>query len=367
LLEYPNPRTSGFEFRRGTTSDIAIYDTAYWWKVGARPGAQPARLYRIPPDLVVPRGGDIFKGPHHYDILGPEGTFPLTPEEVVDFGGYHPQDTRVGSSPLESLAAVLNEEVEASRHRAYYWKNAARREGVIERPIDAPEWDSEMRDRFAVSWRNRMAGGDKSGETGILEDGMKWNPDSFSPRDSEFIAGREFTLDTAASVYQIPLAMLGRKGTQTYASMREYHKVLYVDVLGPWNARIEGAVQLQLVPDFNEPGLYVEFNIDEKLQGDFEQQSDAIRSAVQVPWMSVNQALKLRNLPPVGDPEDDTNPFNFPARPTAYMYEGEERPTSTPSAPDNPPQGGENMPMNGHSTDPIASMNDLAAILEDIT
>lgn len=146
---------------------------------------------------------------------------------------------------------------------------------------------------------------------------MKWNGDSFSPREAEFVAGREFSLDTVATAYQIPLALLSRKNTATFASMREFHKMLYVDVLGPWNALIERTIWLQLIPEFNDPDLYVEFNIDEKLQGDFETQAQALRQAVQVPFMSVNDARALRNLKRIDDPK-----FDQPATPANYNYGG---------------------------------------------
>lgn len=317
LLAQPNPRTTGFDLIRGTVADIAIYDTAYWW-ILERGNARV--LYRVPPHMMQPRGGDVLTGPAAYDLMSLQGPITLPPSAVVDFSGYNPVDTRVGTPILESLRNVLAEDIAASEHRKGFWKNAARRDGVIERPIDAPDWDDTERERFRADWQAAHAGSNNAGKTPVLEDGMKWNADSFSPRDSEFIRGREWTLDIVATAMGIPLAMISRTQTPTFASMKEFHKVLYVDVLGPRNARIEGTVNSQLVPRFGNPDLFVEFFIEEKLQGDFETQADALRSAVQVPWMSVNTALKLRNMPPIGDPEDPENPYNIPARPTAYEY-----------------------------------------------
>jgi hypothetical protein len=78
---------------------------------------------------------------------------------------------------------------------------------------------------------------------------------------------------------------------------------------------IENAVNAQLVPDFGDTDLYVEFNIEEKLQGDFEQQANAARQTVQVPHMSVNEIREKRGLPRVDDPR-----YDMPARPTNYTY-----------------------------------------------
>lgn len=367
LLEKPNLRTSGFDLIYGTVSDMAIYDTAYWLKVYS---GNAKSLYRIPPAYVAPKGGNILTGPAYYVIQVGSGIKNVTPDQVVDFKGYNAIDTRIGSSPLEALRAVLLEEVAASAHRAGFWRNAARRDGVIERPAApaAPAWDDTARARFREDWQNRTAGSQNAGITPILEDGMKWNPDSFSPKDSEFIAGREFAIDTVATTYSIPLALLSRKGTSTFASLQEFHKMLYVDVLGPWNARIERALWLQLLPDFADPDLYVEFNIEEKLQGDFAEQAAAARNSVQVPYESVNGYRAKRGLPAVGDPTDPANPYNSPARPANYTY-GDQQP-APPAAPGIPVQ--QQLPglvpggMNGHRELTAGDIDDLERVLEEL-
>lgn len=316
LLSHPNDNASAFDLIRGTASDLAIYDNAYWVKVYSGNARQ---VFRIPPEFVTIDGGDIIRGPQQYliDANSGAGQVKVPPRDVVHFRGYNATDTRVGSSPLESLRSVLAEENAASKHRAGYWRNAARREGIIERPLEAPVLDEEGLKRLAESFAGRTAGEINAGKTAILEEGSKWVDTSFSPKDSEFIVGRQFTLDTVATAYAIPLALLSRSSTPTFASLKEFHKALYVDVLGPWNAMIEGTLALQLVPDFDDEDLFVEFNISEKLQGDFEQTADAIRSHVQVPDMSVNESRKLQNLPPLDDPM-----FDEPAQPANYLYSG---------------------------------------------
>src|SRR5699024_2688674 len=49
--------------------------------------------------------------------------------------------------------------------------------------------------------------------------------------------------------------------------------------------------------------FYVEFNIEEKLQGNFEEQSQALQVSTGAPWMTRNEARAIRNLPalPGGD------------------------------------------------------------------
>lgn len=326
LLARPNPRMSGYDLIYRLVADVALYDNAYLLKV--RNGMSDRQLYPLPPAYCWPDGGDILTGPARYKLdTGEGGTTDIPVDQVVHIRGYNPLDTRTGQSRLHALAQVIREEQAASEHRTNYFRNAARREGIIHRPLDAPKWSESAVERFREDWRNLHSGASNAGRTAILEDGMTWNADSFSLRDSEFIEGREWALDLVATAYHIPLSVLSRKQTSTFASAKEFHKALYQDTLGPWCAMIEQAFALQLVPEFYGPDLYVEFNIDEKLQGSFEEQADAARNAVQVPYMSVDDMRALRGLRALG------GEYAKPAKPANYTYEGEEPEQEPPTSP----------------------------------
>jgi len=362
LLERPNPQTTGFDLIHATVSDLGLYENAFWIKVQGSDGLQ---LHRIPPAYMTVKGGSIITGPASYEVDVRNGKPPrsFAPDEVVHIHGYDPLDTRVGQSRLHPLTMVLREESEATRWRAKFWRKGARMDGLLKRPAEAGNWDETAFKRFREGWRRFVRGGDLEGETPVLEDGMDYQPTSFSPKDAEFIAGREWALDVVATAYHIPLAMLSRKGSATFASLKEFHKILYVDVLGPWNAMIEKALWLQLLPEFGEPDLYVEFNIDEKLQGDFEQQAQAARQSVQVPWQSPNDIRALRGMAPIGDPDDEENPYNWPARPKAYEYGPQvqlDETETTPGIADQPAPG----QANGHGQLRIDELAELAEALE---
>lgn len=320
LLRKPNRRTHRFAFIRDTVSDIAVYDDGFWLKIFV---GNNRALFRIPPVYVTLKGGNILEGPAVYqvDLQNGKGPVDYTPDQIVHFHGYNAHDNRFGSSPLEALRSMLEEDDASTIARRSYFRSGARIPGVIERPrpeSGEEDWSDTARERFLADWRNNFGGSANAGFTPLLEDDMKFKETAFSPKDSEFIAGRDWGLDLCATAYQIPLAVLSRKGTSTFASQKEFRKQLYVDTLGPWNSGLEGDIWVQLVPDFGDETLFVEFNIEEKLQGDFEQQAEAFRNAGQVPFMAVNEMRRMRGLPPIDD-ED----FDVPARPANYRYESD--------------------------------------------
>ena len=133
-----------------------------------------------------------------------------------------------------------------------------------------------MRERLRKDWQSMMAGGSNAGMTGILEEGMKWNPASISPKDTEYIEGRKLTFQEVARVYAPSLP--GLISEKTKANVESYHRQLYQDVLAPRTRSIEDEIELQLLPEFEvnprmRGRVYVEFNLQEKLRGSFEERS----------------------------------------------------------------------------------------------
>lgn len=317
------------ELMEGLVWNRILFGNEYWRLVET--GSARA-IMPLPPFAVRPQGGTLTQaGTYVYELNGNRDEFDSS--EIAHFKTFNPTDRRVGISPLEPLRSVIREEVEMTAHRVGYWRNSARMEGIIERPSDRP-WSEESFERFRKGWQNAYSGSGNSGKTGLLEDDMTYRPASWSPRDSEFMEGRKFVLQAVATALNVPISSLGLTETATYASEKEKHKELYVDTLGPWFGSIEGVINRRVVPWLtDDPDVYCEFNVAEKMQGDFEQTTEALRSAVGVPYLSVNAALALLNRPPIGDPNDETNPYNFPVQPANVIYGGVTAPGQAP-APD---------------------------------
>jgi HK97 family phage portal protein len=302
-LANPNPATTRYRLFETLMQDLGVYFNAFWLKVRTD---DPDRigLVRLPPEQVSMKG---FLWPTAF-VWQPDGTreVELTPERVVHFRGYDPGNPLLSVSPLETLRRILAEELAASEYREFFWTNAARVEGVIQRPLDAPPWTPDQREVFRTSWQAAHAGGANSGKTAVLEDGMTWQQTGSSFRDSEFTATRKLTREECASAYHIPLPMVGILDHATFSNIREQHKQLYQDSLGPWLVMIEEEIERQLLTDFaDRDRVYSEFNIQEKLKGSFEEQAASLRSLVGRPIMTPNEGRARLNLPSMDDPAAD--------------------------------------------------------------
>lgn len=310
LLGRPNPFTTRYRLFDTLVNDIGIYDAAYWAKVRGE-GGYPGALVRLDPRKTSPVGDNPFV-PDGFELRGSKGKRILPADQVVFFHGYNPENARGGCSPIEALRRTLLEEWQANSYREQLWRNGARLSGYLSRPVDAPKWSDPAKNRFKLDWQAQYVGdGPNAGGTPILEDGMTFNGASVTPEQAEYLGARKLTREEVAAAYHVPLPMVGILEHATFSNIKEQHKQLYADCLGPWLEMLVEEMELQLMPEFpNTAGTYLEFNLQAKLAGSFEEQAQQLSSSVGAPWMTRNEARARQNLPQIEGGDELVTPLN---------------------------------------------------------
>lgn len=313
LLERPLPgkRLTPYDLKYRIVADLAIYDTCFILKVNPD-GDGPMGLLPVPVPLVTPAEESWIEAPYYKLAVGGQ-TIEIPGEHMIHIHGYSPDDLTVGESPLMALRDVLLEEYEATKHRQGMWKNGARVSGVIERPQPkgSRDWSDEARTRFIREFRDLYSGsGAHAGGVPILEDGMTYKQAGLDPRAAQYIEARKLTREEVAAAYYIPPPLVGILDHATFSNIREQHKQLYQDTLGPWLTQIDEALENQLLPEFTEDGLYLEFNLEAKMRGSFEEQAAAASTAAGAPWMTVNEIRGRNNLPSIEGGDELVTPLN---------------------------------------------------------
>jgi HK97 family phage portal protein len=310
-LYHPTPACTHYRLIETLMQDLGIYFSAFWLKVreNGRIGLQ-----RLPPEQMVVLGGLV---PSVFRWITARGAvFDIPPKEIVYFTGYDPANPLTGLSPLETLRRLLAEDAAAMDHREAFWRNAARIEGVVERPASAKTWTPEQVDSWRNQWRAKFGGASGVGAVPVLQDGMTFKPIAFTPRQAEYTSARKLTREEVAAAYHVPLPMVGILDHATFSNIREQHKQLYQDTLGPWLVMLAEEIERQLLPECRDRDrVYVEFNIAEKLTGSFEEQALALHTLVGAPIMTRNEGRGRLNLPAIDDPGADAlvRPLNTTA------------------------------------------------------
>jgi HK97 family phage portal protein len=309
LLRRPNPSTTSYELVYRLAMDLKLYDVAVWMLVNAdTPSGW--EIYPIPPRWINSTGGGTAWAPQWMEVIRPGSgkrvileNAPSEPAQFLAFHGYSPSDPASWMSPVDALKDVLAEQIQAWTYRQQVWQRGGRVGTIITRPAAAPVWSDEARKQFGKDWAAKWTGpdGPKAGGTPILEDGMTLGNVRFNAREEEWSEVAKLSLATVAAVYHTSPTMVGVLDNANYSNVKEFSRMLYTDTLGPDIAMIEDRLNAFLVPQVSPNGsVYVEFNVQAKLAGSFEEQAQVLSTSVGRPWMTADEARGRLNMPSLG-------------------------------------------------------------------
>lgn len=297
LLDRPNDYMTGYDLFMDLFTELGLYDFKLW-VVALKNGKWV--IDPIPSSWVVGKEmADTFRV-ERYKIQPPQGNtwYFVKAEDAVVFRGYGTNGGQFGSSAVLALKSTLQEQLSALEFRTQMWRRGGRVGMFLSRPKDAPVWSQEARDKFITMWTNFSGSGASAGKSPLLEDGMELKSVRFNAKEEQWLEAATLSLVTVAAAYHVPPAMVGVPGYNSFASVKEFRKMLYTETLGPSIAQVEDTLNNRLLPLIAAPkGQYVEFNIAEKLQGDFEEQATQLFQAVGGPYMLASEARAKMNLP----------------------------------------------------------------------
>lgn len=311
-LAFPDGVMTTYDLVFALVGDLLLYDRAYWFVGDSSETPTGKMLRRLPPSWVSAGDADPFRVKTWRVSFGRD-VVEVPAEQILAFTGYSPTDPVGGSPTVEVLKDTLREQVEAAKYRGQIWRRGGRVSAVLERPANAPRWSDAARDAFREDWYAKFTGdGPRAGGTPLLEDGMTLRRIDFNAQEQQFVEAAKLSLTTVAAAFHVNPTMIGQNDGANYSNVREFRKMLYGDTLGPLLAQIEGRINTFLLPMLavDQAKFYVEFNIAEKLQGNFEEQSAAIQTATGAPWMTRNEARARMNLPQVEDGDALVTPLN---------------------------------------------------------
>ena len=305
------PEQLTYDLIYGSVMDLCLYDECIWAVI-----PDEVHVRRIAPTWVREYR---WKDPWTLRsiVLSDDKTglpMEIPAENIVRISGYTPGTMKHGTTPVRALKDTLKEQLEAASYRAQLWRNGPRLGGVIERPQGA-NWTNTQRQRFLRGWRSQYSGrGSVAGGTPVLEDGMTFKPYHLKANDEKVVEVTKLSKETVASIYHVNPVMVGMLDNSNYSNVREFRKSLYGDSLGPVIKKLEDTINQFLLPKFGmEDGVYVEFNLEEKLRANFEEKAAVTSQAVGGPWMTRNEARAQNNLPAVEGGDDLIVPLNVQA------------------------------------------------------
>ncbi len=270
LLRHPNPLQDGMTFLENVYANLQIAGNAYIEAVQPRDGHLPVELYALRPDRmrVIP-GSTGLPLAYEYNVNGQLTRWSADPisgaSAILHIKLFHPLEDWYGLSPLEAALASVDQHNAASAWNQALLNHGARPSGAL---VFAPKdgspatlSDDQMR-RLREEMDQLNTGKNNAGRPLILEGGLEWREMSLSPKDMDWLAGRDVAARDIALAFGVPAQLIGIPGAQTYNNLAEARLALYEESVLPLVSRVIGAFDHWLTPMFDE-GLTLDFDLDE--------------------------------------------------------------------------------------------------------
>lgn len=269
LLRHPNPTQDGVSFLEAIYAQLQISGNAYVEAVRPREGAKPVELYALRPDRmkVIPGATGLPQG-YQYSVNGQATVWPADPvtgeSAILHLKCFHPLDDWYGLAPMEAALLSIDQHNAAGAWNQALLSQGARPSGaLVYAPKDGPATltDDQVR-RLKEELSQLYQGSRNAGRPLLLEGGLEWREMSLSPRDMDWLAGRNAAARDIALAFGVPAQMVGIPDAQTYANMEQARLAFYEETVLPLLTRVIAGFDHWLAPMFGD-GLELDYDPDD--------------------------------------------------------------------------------------------------------
>lgn len=267
LLNCPSPRQAGSSFMESVVGYLLLAGNTYIEAVLNQDDI-PTELHPLRPDRIkiIPGSAGLPMG-YQYTVGGVHKTIncnPITGQScILHLKNFHPLNDWYGMSPIEAAAQSIDQHNAVAGHNLALLQNGGRPSGgLIIRPTPHSRAMSEVqRESLRQDLREIYAGHKNAGQMLILEGDCDWREMGLSPKDLDFIEGKNLTAREIAQSYGIPPMLVGVPGDATFANYKEARFHLWEDTIIPLLEFFVAEFNLWLAPFFEE-GICLSYNTD---------------------------------------------------------------------------------------------------------
>ncbi|MBQ7524357.1 MAG: phage portal protein [Alphaproteobacteria bacterium] len=196
---------------------------------------KPKSLYLLRPDrvTVIPSSGE-FPLAYQYQTATKKRLFEVNQEtgacDILHIKLFNPLDDWYGMSPIEAAMGSINQHNSIAQQNTSFLQNGGRPSGALmyKSSID-PQKRNELKDNL----RNLYEGGRNAGKILLLEGNFEWKEMGLSPKDLDFISGKELAAKEIALAFGVPNILVGSMSSATFANYKEARYNFWEETLIP--------------------------------------------------------------------------------------------------------------------------------------
>jgi HK97 family phage portal protein len=287
LHDAPNSEMTSFVWRETLMSHLLIYGNAFSQILRDGRG-QVVGLYPLLPsrmDVDRDENGSIV-----YTYHSDKGSVRLTKWSVLHIPalGF---DGLVGYSPIAMAKNTIGTALAVEEYGSKFFANGATPGGVLEFP--GPVKDVN---RVKETWNAGYQGTENAHRTAVLEEGAHFVPMSIPPEQAQFLETRKFTTNEICRLFKVPPHLVGDLEHATFSNIEHQSIDFVTHSVRPWVARWEQSLQQALILPSEQGKIFIKFNVDGLLRGDYASRMQGYATARQNGWLSANDIRELEDM-----------------------------------------------------------------------
>lgn len=239
-------------------------------------------LYLLRPDRVsiIPGNGALPMG-YQYQTGDKKRLFEVNQKtgecDVLHIKLFNPLDDWYGMSPIEVAIGSINQHNAIAKQNTAFLQNGGRPSGAL---MYKSAIDPQKRNELKNNLRNLYEGGRNAGKILLLEGNFEWKEMGLSPKDLDFISGKELSAKEIALAFGVPNILVGSMSSATFSNYKEARYNFWEETLIPL---------LNIVAGEFSNWFQIMFKTDLKLWYDLDS-IPALSKKREIEWRKINNA-----------------------------------------------------------------------------
>lgn len=150
--------------------------------------------------------------------------------DILHWKTFNPTNISMGMSPIQACAHAVDQHNEAGRWNMRMLQNSAVPDGAFVTEMTLT--DSQFK-QLSTRLKEQYSGPENARRSMILEGGLQWQTLAMSPKDMDWLNGRNISAQDIAAAFGVPLQVIPIPGSQTFANYEQARLALYEDTVIP--------------------------------------------------------------------------------------------------------------------------------------
>lgn len=236
-----------------------------------------------------------------YRYRMPNGELLMDPMDVVHFKLPDPTNWLRGHAPTQAIRYSIDAHLEADKMQYKKLKNSALPGGLLETD---KRIDVEQRKQYLADWNQMYGGGNNTGKTAFLPEGIKFQPVQQTNQEMQFVEGKNLNRDEILTAYGVGLEIFGKTESQTRANAEAAIFVFTRFGVLPYLEKFVDTLNTDYLPAF--PGTQgMTFAFDDPVPENMEEKRQNGLVGFQTGSLTPNEFRKMMGLEPLKLPGMD--------------------------------------------------------------